>query len=365
MKISEITTHLETIAPRAFQESYDNSGLLLGNEEAEISSALLALDVNEAVVDEAIAQGCNLIIAHHPLIFGGLKKLTGGNATERTVLKAIKNDVAVYAIHTNLDNVLSGVNAKIAERIGLIDFRILQPREGWLFKLAVFVPNSFAETLREALFTAGAGQIGNYDQCSFNTQGKGTFRAGEGANPFIGKHGVTQIELETKVECVVAKHLMSNVLAAMKAAHPYEEVAYNTSPMLNTHPEAGSGLIGNLETPLNQEEWLAHLKKTMNPSCIKFTKTHKAKIQKIAVCGGAGSFLLTDAISQDADAFVTSDFKYHEFFGAEERLMICDIGHWESEIWTTELLRDNLLKRFPTFAARISDTNTNPVNYYY
>ncbi len=366
MNVNEITSFLESIAPLAYQESYDNSGLLVGNPAAEVSGVLISLDCTEEVVDEAIAKNCNLVISHHPIVFKGLKQLVGKNYVERTVIKAIKNDVALYAIHTNLDSVFkNGVNTKIAERLGLAETRILQPKSNLLYKLSVFVPQKQAETLKNALFTAGAGHIGEYSHCSFTTEGTGSFLPQEGTQPFVGTQGSVHHETETKIEVIVPKPNKNRVEQAMRAAHPYEEVAFDWYALENTLETVGSGMVGRLDHPMSTEDFLTHVKEKLQTDCIRYTPlTTDKPIEKVAICGGSGSFLLKNAKQQGADAFITGDFKYHEFFDAEGTILITDVGHYESEQFTSELLSELLREKFSTFAIRLSEVNTNPINYF-
>ena len=364
MKIKELSHFLESIAPLSLQESYDNCGLILGSEETEITNALITLDCTEDIVQEAIDEGCNLIIAHHPVIFTGIKKLNGKNYVERTVIKAIQNNIAVYAIHTNLDNILGGVNAKIAERLGLKNCEILKPGQGNLLKLVSFVPINHLESVKAAIFEAGAGHIGNYSECSFSGIGTGTFKAGLNTHPYVGTQGKQHNEEEYRIETILPYWLKSNILNALLQAHPYEEVAYDFYELKNENKQAGSGMIGVLPEPLTDKAFLGLLKEKMELKVIQYTSFKGKKIQKVAVCGGAGSFLLKTAIAANADAFVSSDFKYHEFFDAENKLLIADIGHFESEKFTKSLLSELILEKFPTFALLLSKLNTNPVNFY-
>lgn len=354
---------LEKLAPPMYQESYDNSGLLTGDTSWPVSRVLVTLDCTEAVVDEAIRKGCNLVVAHHPIIFGGLKKITGRNYVERTVIKAIKNDVAIYAIHTNLDNMVHGVNAMICEKIGLRNTHILHSRQGGLKKLVVFVPQTHLATVQQALFDAGAGNIGNYSDCSFYAPGSGTFKPAAEARAFVGEAGQRHTEPESRLEVIVPDDRLGAVLSSMKAAHPYEEVAYDVLALAASNPLVGSGMIGELPSGMEPGTFLGHLKRAMNLNTIRFT-AFEGEVRKVAVCGGGGSFLLKHALGVGADAFVTADFKYHEFFDAEGALMIADIGHYESEIFTVQLLADEISKKMPTFAVILSEINTNPINYY-
>jgi len=364
MKIKDITNFLEDLAPLKLQESYDNAGLILGDKNAEVSAALVTLDVTEAIVDEAIKRKAGLIIAHHPIVFSGLKKITGKNYVERTLIKAIKHDVAIYAAHTNLDSITGGVNGKICEKLGLENCKILQPAGGMLKKLVTFVPVDHANKVREAVFAAGAGQIGNYDSCSFNAHGQGTFRGSDTTNPFIGKKGEQHYENEIRVETIFPDYLQEKVINALVQAHPYEEVAYDIYSLDNKFDQIGAGMIGTLPKEKSETAFLRQLKKTFNTKIIRHTALLDKKVKKIAVCGGSGSFLLNQAIASGADFFVTGDFKYHQFFDAENKIVIADIGHFESEQFTKELFYELLTKKFPKFAIHLSEVNSNPVFYF-
>lgn len=364
-KIKEIISVLEAWAPINYQEDYDNAGLIVGNKEAEITNILISLDVTEAVIAEAIAKNVNLIVAHHPIIFKGLKKLNGKNYVERTVIMAIKNDIAIYAIHTNLDHVTGGVNWKIGEKLGLNNLSILKPKSNILTKLVVFTPKEFQEKVSNALFEAGAGKIDNYEDCGFVSEGIGSFKPILGASPFLGKLNTIEKVEECKIEVILPSHLKTNVLSTLRATHPYEEVAYYFTNLENENQNVGAGAIGELEQEMEQNEFLQHLKNAMNLELIKYTPLLNKKVKKVAVCGGAGSFLLPDALAANADAFVTADYKYHEFFDGEGNILIADIGHYESEVFTKELIHFQLSKKFTNFAVLLSDTNTNPVKYYF
>lgn len=364
MKIQDITSFLENIAPTSLQENYDNAGLLTGNATWECTGTIICLDATEEVINEAIAKKANLVIAHHPIIFGGLKKITGKNYVERAVITAIKNDIALYAIHTNLDNVIKGVNGKIASMLGLQNTTILSPKNGLLKKLAVFVPNEYAEKVRLALFENGAGNIGNYDECSFSVNGEGSFKAGEGTNPFVGSIGKRHHEKEVKVEVVYQQWKERAIIKALQAAHPYEEVAYDIYTLDNSFSAAGGGIIGFLPKPLDEVAFLQLLKQTFNLDVIKHTTLKGKKVGKVAICGGSGSFLAKAAIAAGADVYVTADVKYHEFFDADGRIVIADIGHYESEQFTINLVFDILKEKFPTFAVLKTEVKTNPVHYF-
>lgn len=362
--IRDIAKTLEEIAPLSSQEGYDNSGLIVGDPQAEVKSALLTLDCTEEVVDEAIQLGANLIIAHHPIVFKGLKKLNGKNYVERTVIKAIKNDIAIYAAHTNLDNYHLGVNYEIANHLGIKNPSILAPTQNTLKKLVFYCPVKDVEKVSKAIFNAGGGNIGNYSECSFETSGEGYFLPNESANPSIGKNGKREKVAEKRVEILISSHKENAIIQAMLKAHPYEEVAYDLYPITNFNQDEGAGMIGELEKEVKTEIFLGNLKKNFNCGCIRHTKLTKKKIKKVAFCGGSGSFLLADAKQQNADIYITSDFKYHEFFDAEDQIIIADIGHYESEQFTSNLILSIMRKNFINFAFYLSKVNTNPINYF-
>jgi len=364
MKLSQLTAYLESLAPLAYQEDYDNAGLIVGQPEHEIHQALISLDCTEAVVDEAIANNCQVIISHHPIVFRGLKKFNGKTYVERIVEKAIRNNIALYAIHTNLDNIMNGVNSKICETLGLKNCRVLSPNHNLLKKLVTYVPLSHADEVLNALFKAGAGNIGNYSETSFNAEGTGTFKGNDQANPYVGEPGKRHLENEVRIETIYPAILESKILMALVLAHPYEEVAYDLYELTNQNQQVGSGMIGELDTPVAEEEFLYHIKERMRVHVIRHTAFTGRHIKKVAVCGGAGGFLLKHAIAAGADIFITADYKYHEFFDAEGKLVIADIGHFESEQFTQQLLYEIIQKKFTTFALRLTAINTNPVKYF-
>ncbi len=363
MKIKDITNYIEQIAPLPLQESYDNSGLLVGNKEDELTGALITLDCTEEIIEEAIKTNCNLIIAHHPIIFSGLKKITGKNYVERTVINAIKNDIAIYACHTNLDNVKTGVNKKIANKLNLVDTGILVPKSN-LEKIVIYCPIESASKIKEALGRAGAGQIGNYKDCSFQTPGTGNFTPNEHATPHTGQAMQPESVEELKIEAIYPSHLRNKVINAAKKVHPYEEMAYFSQSTLNKNQDTGAGMTGYLRESLSAANFLDYLKKCMDLQVIRHTPLVKNEIKKVAICGGSGSFLLGAAKGVGADIFITGDFKYHEFFDAENDLIIADIGHYESEVFTKELFYELLSEKFANIAVRLSNVNTNPVHYY-
>ncbi len=351
------------MAPPVLQEPYDNAGLITGKGEWECTGVLVCLDTTPEIIDEAVERKCNMVVSHHPIVFKGLKKITGKNYVEETIIKAIKNDIAIYAIHTNLDNILTGVNFKIASVFGLQNTRVLSPKPSMLQKLVVFVPASHKDALLNALFENGAGEIGNYSECSFSLEGEGSFKPGEGADPYSGKMGLRSIEKEVRIEVIFEKWKKAKILGAMRGAHPYEEVAYYLSSLENDYAETGSGIIGELAVEVSEEEFLKHIKKVFDVKVVRHTELLGKKIRRVALCGGAGFFLLPDAMRSEADIYITSDVKYHEFFEADGRILLADIGHYESEQFTSELLVEHLLQNFPNFAVLKTGLNTNPVRY--
>jgi len=364
MNINEVIKLLEEYAPPSLQEDYDNAGLITGSATWECSGAIVSLDATEDVVNEAISKKCNLIIAHHPIIFKGLKKITGKNYVEQTIITAIKNDIAIYATHTNLDHVVNGVNGKIASTLGLQNLAILSPKKSLLQKLAVFVPTAQKEAVIAALFAAGAGNIGNYSQCSFTSAGNGTFKPGPGSKPFAGTIGNRQNEPEVKIEVIFPAWLQTGVLKAMQEAHPYEEIAYDLYALENQYEAVGAGMIGELPEPVAEEVMLQRLQNIFKIPVIKHTNLTGRAVKKIAICGGAGSFLTGAAIAAGAHMYITSDVKYHEFFDAEGKIVLADIGHYESEQFTIDLLFDLLREKFPNFAVLKTSVNTNPLRYF-
>lgn len=363
MQIQDIISHLESIAPLSLQEPYDNSGLIVGDKNSIVSQVLISLDVTEEVVQEAMDKSCQLIIAHHPIVFTGLKKLNGKNYVERTIIKAIKNDIAIYAIHTNLDNVAHGVNHEIGKRLGLTNLKILDPKPQSLKKLVSFVPDSHKDEVLNALFSAGAGVLGNYTEASFQSSGTGTFKANSQAKPFVGDKDSRHEEKETRLEVLLKSAIQGQVVGALLSSHPYEEVAYEIYPIENRDASVGSGMIGELDEEMDAMEFLAKIKEDMGASSLRFTGLHKRRVKKIAWCGGSGSFLLSKAIAAQSDVFISSDFKYHQFFDADNQIIIADIGHYENEQYTIDLIANELKKKFSSFAFLLTDTNTNPINY--
>ena len=364
MKIKELTSFLEQKYPLGSQADFDNCGLITGNANDEITSVLVSLDCTEEIIDEAISLGANMVVSHHPIVFRGLKKITGKNYVERTIIKAIQNNIAIYAVHTNLDHHLSGVNAEIAAKLDLENLQILDPVQNSLYKLCVFVPQDHLSKVERALFQAGAGHIGNYAECSFESSGIGSFKPLEGADPFEGKIGSRTKAEESKIEVLVSKHKLSAVLHAMNDAHPYEEVAHDIIPLANINQEEGSGMIGELKSPVDTLTFLAKIKQVFHCGTIRHTDIVKQKIRTVAICGGSGSFLLPKAIARKADLFITADFKYHEFFDAENKIIIADIGHYESEQFTINLIQREISNNFAKFAVHLTGINTNPINYF-
>jgi dinuclear metal center YbgI/SA1388 family protein len=364
MKIKELFPILQEMAPLEYAEDFDNVGLLVGNAENETTGILVCHDALESVIDEAIAKNCNFIVCFHPIIFSGLKKITGSNYVERVVLKAIKNDIAIYAFHTALDNHPEGVNKIFCDALGLTNTKILVPKSNFIQKLVTFTIPENVEKVRKALFEAGAGQIGNYSECSFSSTGVGTYKGNENSNPIIGEKGKLSQETEIKIEVTFEKHLQSKILKALFANHTYEEVAYEIYELQNTHQNIGLGMIGELKTPMNETDFLNFVKTKMQCGSIRHSKFLNKNISKVAVLGGSGSFAIKNAKQAGADAFLTADLKYHDFYQSENQLLIADIGHFESERYTKNYIVDFLRKKITNFAIVLSEENTNPVKHF-
>lgn len=363
MKILDLVSVIEKYAAPELQEDYDNAGLITGDASWDCNGVLCTLDVTVEVVKEAKANNCNLIVAHHPIIFRGLKRINGRTYVEQVIIEAIKNDIAIYAAHTNLDNIVLGVNGMIAKKLGLKNITILQPKNKMLRRLITFAPADKAEQVRNAIFEAGAGHIGKYSECSFNSDGTGTFKAGQGADPYVGEIGERHHEKETKIEIVYPFYLEDQVVKALIDNHPYEEVAYDIFTMDNVHFGIGAGIIGQLEEPSDEKDFLKFISENFKAEGIRHTELRGKPVKNVAVCGGAGSFLIRTAAQKGADIYITADVKYHEFFDAEGKLVIVDIGHYESEQFTIDLMHDLLAEKFPTFAVLKTSVNTNPVRY--
>ena len=363
MKLKDLCTYLDTIVPLSFQESYDNSGLQVGLPERDISSALITLDVTEETIEEAISEKCDIIISHHPLIFNGIKRISGKTFTERILYKAVKNDIAIYSSHTNLDIFSNSVSRKMAEKLELKEVKVLSPLKNRLLKLVTYIPETHLDKVKDALFEAGAGVIGNYDMCGFTTSGKGSFRANENANPFIGEKGAIHFENEIRFETVLFSHLKEKVIKALLENHPYEEVAYDVYTLENENVEIGLGCVGSFVDEISEVALLEILSVLFNSKGVRFSKPLGRQVKKIAVCGGSGAGIISSAIASGADVFITSDIKYHNFFDADNKILLVDIGHFESEKFSGEILYDLLIKKFPKFAVRFSEKNTNPINY--
>ena len=362
-KVKDLVAVIEEKYPKFVQESYDNSGLITGNKNNEIKNVLLSIDINEKVVDEAIEKNCNFIITHHPIIFRPLKKLTGSNHIERTIIKAIKSDIAIYGAHTSVDNSFEGLNKIICDKIGLKNYQIILPKEKILNKLVVFVPNSHAQEVRNAIFNAGAGHIGNYDSCSFNIDGTGTFKAGENTKPYVGEINKLHSESEVRIETIFPVFLKNKIVNAINKVHPYEEVAFDIYSVENEYQKFGTGMIGELEEEIDEIAFLKKIKEKLGLKCLKHSELQNKKVKKIAICTGACHFLINNAIMQGADVFISSEFKYDQYISAQNEIVLVDAGHYETEIFINKLFYELLTKKFTTFAVKISESFSNPVKY--
>jgi len=363
MKLEELCSYLDSAVPISFQEGYDNSGLQVGVPEKEISSAMITLDVTEEVIDEALSEKCDVIISHHPLIFNGIKRIAGRTFTERVLYKAIKNDMAIYSAHTNLDVFGKGVSRKMAEKLDLIKIGVLSPLKNRLLKLVTYIPESHLDIVRNALYESGAGVIGNYDRCGFTTSGTGSFRGGDNSKPFAGEKGKVHYEKEIRFETILLSHLKDNVIGSLLAAHPYEEVAYDIYALENDYRLAGLGAVGELKAPATENDFLKLVSAVFKCDGVRYSGPSGKPVRKVALCGGSGASLLPEAIASGADVFITADVKYHNYFDADNRILLIDTGHFESEKFSTEILYDLISKKFPKFAVRFSERNRNPINY--
>jgi dinuclear metal center YbgI/SA1388 family protein len=364
MNVQEVIKVIEELCPLNYAEDFDNVGLLVGDKHQSVTGILVTLDTLENVIKEAKTKNCNMVVSFHPIIFSGLKKLTGKTYVERVVIKAIRYNIAIYAMHTALDNSFNGVNAKICEVLGLKNRKILIPQKQTIKKLLTYVPEANAEALREALFEAGAGNIGNYANCSFNTPGTGTFKGNEDSNPVVGKKGVTHYEKEIQLGITYARHLEGKILKTLFAYHPYEEVAYEITTLENTNQHLGMGMVGELKEEMDESDFLGLLKRTMKASVVRHSAFTGKKIKKVAVLGGSGAFAIEASKRSGAQVFVTADLKYHDFYKAEGALMLADIGHYESEQFTKNLLVEYLKEKIHNFAIILADSITNPIKYF-
>ena len=362
-KVKEIATALEMFAPLPLQDGFDNAGLQLGLTDAEVTGVLLCLDVTEKIIEEAVTSGCNLIVSHHPLIFNPIKKITGKNYVERCIIKSIRNDISIYSAHTNMDNAPGGVNYRIAEKLGLKNIRILQPKENALIKFVTYVPIAHAQNVRNALFEAGCGNIGNYDCCSHNTDGIGTFRAMEGCSPFCGSIGNIHNEPETRIETIIPAYLKNKAISAILESHPYEEPAYDIFPLQNNWNTVGSGIIGEVEEATDEIEFLHKIKRTFNAQCVKHTPLRGKKIKNVALCGGAGGSFAGSALSAGADIYITGEVRYHELFDNQDKMITAAIGHYESEQYTSEIFEEIIKEKFPDIPIHKTSILTNPFKY--
>jgi len=363
MKVNEVVEYLNSRLLPVYQESYDNAGLLVGDVDVPLTGVLITLDVTPAVVDEAIQEGCNLIVGHHPLIFGGVKRITPANATGRMLLKLIENHICVYAAHTNLDNLEWGVNGILAEKLGLQECRVLRPLEGVLHKVVTYVPTAQADAVRDALFRAGAGSIGAYDCCSYNLEGTGTFRAGDGCHPFCGEVGQLHHEAETRIEVICERRIERRLLARLREVHPYEEPAIDCIPLANAYPAVGAGMVGMLPEPMSTYDFLEQVKRLLCLPVVRCSELCSSVVRRVALCGGSGSFLIPDAKSCGADIYLTADLKYHDFQAAEGELILADVGHFESEQFAKEIFSRIISEKFSTFVCQISEQDRGYISY--
>jgi dinuclear metal center YbgI/SA1388 family protein len=368
--VAEIAAALEAWAPPASKLDYDNVGLQVGDARREAASVLVALDLTAAVVEEARETGADLVVTHHPLLFRPLKKLTADDPAGALALRLAEHGIAYYAIHTNLDAAPGGVSFALAGRLGLEGIRFLEPSEESLVKLVTFAPAAHAEAVRRAMAEAGAGHIGDYEACAFTIRGTGHFRPGERANPFIGEAGGAEEAVEeVRIEAEVMRWDLGRVVRAMKAAHPYEEVAYDVYPVEQPATRVGFGAVGFLQAPTTLEAFLAVVAARLDAAALRYSGDPAMPVRTVAVCGGAGASLIPRALAAGADAFVTADVTYHRFFEpldaeGRPRMALVDAGHYETEALTEPLLVDWLAHHFPDLAVRKTRHRTSPMRTF-
>ena len=364
MTISEFIRQLSTKIRFSYAEDFDNVGLLCGRPEQELRGVLVCHDALESVVQEAIEKGCNCIVAFHPIIFSGLKSITGKSYVERAVMLALENKIAIIAVHTAWDNDFYGVNHGIAKALGLRHLQVLIPKKDALSQLRFFVPVEAAEQVRSAIFATGAGTIGQYADCSFNIHGTGTFLPLEKASPAYGEVGTWEQVSEMEVQILVENWQLPAAIQAMKDAHPYEEVAYYVTSLRNENHHAGLGQFGLLDEEMSAQEFLSECRAVFDVPVIRTSSHFTGRIRKVAVLGGSGASGISAAKKLGCDAYVSSDFKYHDFFQGDENFLLADVGHFESERFVSQQLADVISNILPTFAVLKSETKTNPVNYF-
>jgi len=361
--LHEILDILDELAPLAYAEDFDNVGLLVGNQNQNITGILVTHDALENVVTEAVDKKCNLIVCFHPIIFSGLKKLTGKTYVERAVIKAIKNDIAIYAVHTALDNMPDGVSHTMCEALGLSNTKVLIPKKNQLQKLVTYVPAAHKENLLSHVYAAGAGHIGKYKDCSFSLSGNGTYTPLTGAQPHSGSVGQASLEPEEQIHLILGKHKQSAVLKALFTHHPYEEVSYEITNLENENQHLGLGMIGELDKEQDEQAFLNHIKSVFKTGGVRHSALLGKKIKKVAVLGGSGAFAIAAAKAQGADVYITADLKYHDYYQAENKILLADVGHFESERFTKSHIARYLTKKLTNFAVILSSKNTNPINY--
>jgi dinuclear metal center YbgI/SA1388 family protein len=363
-----VIKYLEDWAPKEIAWQNDNVGLQVGHVNKKIQNIMLSLEISPAVLTQAISRKCNLIVTHHPLIFQPIKKLNfNTDPNSQIIEKLIKNDIALVSAHTNLDFTKHGVSFQLAKKLGLKKIQFLRNLKSNQIKLSVFVPEKSVEKVASAIFSAGGGLIGEYSNCSFRTNGEGTFKGSDLSNPAVGFKGKYETVREAKLEILVDSWKLNSVVKSMIAAHPYEEPAYDIYPLENANVNYGAGAVGNLEKSLSAQEFLSLVSKKLNCKNLRFVKGKAQRISKVAVCGGSGSDFIPDAINKNADAFVTADIKYHTFHSAKEKIMLVDAGHYETEI----PILDELQRRLKKFAVKEKNIKifkfngrTNPIIFF-
>ncbi len=368
MTCKEIIKYFEEWAPKEIAWQKDNVGLQVGSLNNKLNNILLCLELHDQVIDDAIKKNCNLIISHHPLLFQPLKKIDLQNdKNSKLIEKLIKNNITLYSAHTNLDFTKEGVSFELAKKLKLNNIDFLVHQNSNQYKLSVFVPVDFVDKVANAIFENGGGRIGEYTNCSFRTKGNGTFKGSGNSNPYLGEKNKIELVEEIKLEVLVDSWKLKKILTAIFETHPYEEVAYDIYPLANSNKNYGAGTIGELDKPMHQKQFLDYVADNLKIKNFRYSKGNN-KIKKVALCGGAGSDLVKDALNSGADAFITADLKYHTFQDANEKILLIDAGHYETEIHSLDEVKRKLSHY--TIGKNINtkifkyEGSTNPIFFY-
>ena len=364
MKIKEVIQFLEQKFPLHWQEDFDNCGVQCGDKERELTGIVVCFDMSEAVIDEALAQGSNMVISHHPIIYKhGLKKIEPTNRVGKIIYKALENKILLYSMHTNIDSGKAGGNVLFAKKLELQNLSVLVPKENQFCKLVVFVPAENSALLKEAMFKIGCGNIGNYSHCSYSCEGIGSFKPLTGVNPHIGKHNRLERVDEERIEMIFPKNIKRQVIETLYGHHPYEEPAFDIITLENQNREVGLGRIGLLPTSMLAKDFILYIKEKLNLDFVKFSGNRDAEIKKVAVCGGGGASFISEALTAGVNAYITGDLKYHDFFIPENKMLLIDIGHFEGEHFIREIITSLLQENFNTFATHFTEVEIPVIHH--